>query len=62
MSDSIGFLVIMGIAIVIYFAPTFIAVERRHHQMWAIVATNIIFGWTFIGWGLAMIWAVSAKR
>ena len=47
------------LAIVIYFLPTLVAADNKHHNTAAIFTLNLLFAWTFIGWGIAMIWAVS---
>jgi hypothetical protein len=50
-------LLIIGIAI--YFIPTFIAASRQHKNTLAIVLVNILTGWTFIGWIVALVWSVA---
>ena len=42
--------------------PSIVALSRRHHNAAAIVATNLLLGWTLIGWALAMIWSLTAVR
>jgi hypothetical protein len=42
--------------------PPGIAFYRGHHQRWAILALSVLFGWTLIGWALALIWASTAVR
>ena len=42
----------------IYFAPTIIAVLKRKRNWLAIFLVNLFFGWTIIGWILALIWSV----
>jgi hypothetical protein len=44
--------------VVLYMLPTIVACKEKHPNTAAIVACNILFGWTFIGWGIALIWAV----
>jgi Superinfection immunity protein len=39
-----------------YFLPAIIAALRRHHNQNAIFLTNLFFGWTVIGWVVALIW------
>jgi threonine/homoserine/homoserine lactone efflux protein len=53
---SIGILVLI-IVVLLYFLPTVIAASRNHRNTTASVVCNILFGWTFIGWGIAMVWA-----
>ncbi|PPC63913.1 superinfection immunity protein [Pantoea sp. ICBG 1758] len=50
------------IFLVLYFLPTFIGILRYRMNIWAIMLTNIFFGWTFIGWALALIWAVKSDE
>jgi len=54
-------LVAATLGTVIYFVPTFIAARRGHHNQGAIFALNIFLGWTFVGWVIALVWAL-AKR
>lgn len=58
---GLGFLVLI-IALVVagacfYFLPTIIGFNRKHPNAAAIFVTNLLFGWTFLGWGIALIWA-----
>lgn len=50
----IGFI----ISLVIYFVPTIVAALRHHRNTLAIFLVNLFFGWTFIGWVGALVWAV----
>ena len=59
LSLSIIFMVIMGAA---YFIPAVIGFVRGHHSKWAILAVNILFGWTVIGWAIALIWSLTWVR
>lgn len=53
-----------GIAILflfgLYFLPTIIAAARHKQNTMAIGALNFFLGWSFIGWIVALIWALSA--
>lgn len=42
-----------------YFLPFIIASQRRHRNAGAILITNLLLGWTFIGWVIALIWAMT---
>jgi CHASE2 domain-containing sensor protein len=55
---------IIGFALlaVLHFAPTFIAVNRRHPRRIAIFVINLLFGWTIIGWIVALVWSLSPPR
>jgi len=46
----------------VYFFPMGIAFYRDHHSKAAITAVNVIFGWTFLGWIFAFIWALTGVR
>jgi len=45
------------IAIVIYLLPTIIAIKKDHYEKAKIIAVNIIFGWSLLGWALSLHWA-----
>ncbi len=60
--DVVWSVALLAISIIGYFLPTLIAVLRRHHNTLAIFATNVLLGWTFIGWVIAFIWSLTAKR
>jgi len=46
------------LAIAVYMLPTIIADHRRKKNVNAIAALNVLFGWTFVGWGIALVWAL----
>ena len=50
--------ILLLIVIVINFIPSFIAFKRNHENKVAILILNICLGWTFIGWVVALVWAV----
>lgn len=45
----------------LYFFPGFVAHLRRHRNENAIVLANLFFGWTVVGWIVALIWAATAN-
>jgi hypothetical protein len=45
----------------IYFAPAIIAFLRGHLSSIAILITNLVFGWTGIGWLIALIWSFTGN-
>jgi Superinfection immunity protein len=51
-------LVVLGF----YFLPAIIAAARHHRHCLAVFLTNLFFGWTFLGWVIALIWAVMNQR
>jgi hypothetical protein len=42
-----------------YFVPSFVAYQRNHRNAGPIFLTTLFFGWTGIGWIVALIWAFS---
>lgn len=54
------FLLIMLAAI--YLIPAIIAFDRRHRQRGAILALNILLGWTFIGWLASFVWSLTNSQ
>jgi hypothetical protein len=44
------------------FLPTLIALLRGHDNTFAIFLTNLLLGWTGIGWIIALIWSFTAIR
>ena len=51
-------LILLGcVAFVIHFLPTFVAGSRHVQNFWWIFLINLFFGWTLIGWVIALVWA-----
>lgn len=48
--------IVMIIALVmLYLLPTMLAWARQSRRRWRITAINVLFGWTVIGWIVAMV-------
>ena len=45
------------IGFVAYWLPTLAANSNRHRNRSAIGMLNLLLGWTFIGWVVALLWA-----
>ena len=41
-----------------YPLPSIIAVVRRKRNRVAIIALNLLLGWTLVGWVVALVWAL----
>ena len=41
-----------------YFVPAIVAIRRKHPQAVAIIALNVLLGWSIVGWVGAMVWAL----
>lgn len=55
LTRSLAVVFMSGLA---YFVPSLIAWYRSHHNTAAIVACNLLLGWTVIGWIGTLIWAL----
>jgi hypothetical protein len=47
---------IFGVAL--YFLPSIIAAVRHTHNSTAILLLNLFFGWTMVGWFVALLMAI----
>ena len=43
--------------LVLLFLPTLVARSRNHPNTFAIFLVNLLFGWTFVGWVVSLLWA-----
>lgn len=50
-------LIILGAFV--YFLPSLIAHKRDKRNKTAITLLNVLLGWTFLGWVVSLVWAVS---
>lgn len=49
-------------AVLIYLLPSFVATGRKNPRAGQIFALNVFLGWTFIGWVVALVWAIGKDR
>jgi hypothetical protein len=54
---ALGTLAGIAFSLALFFLPTLVAKSRRHPNLLAIFLVNLFFGWTFVGWMIALIWA-----
>lgn len=59
MGASLVFLVFTVAGILFYLVPTLVAHNRKHHNLGAIFALNLLLGWTLVGWVAALVWALT---
>jgi hypothetical protein len=52
----------MSVFFYLYFLPTIIAYRRGHHNRGSIATINTVFGWTILGWVIALSMANSGIR
>lgn len=60
--NNLAGLLIVAVMVIVYFLPTILAANKVHKNMGAIAALNILAGWTFLGWLIALIWACTPGR
>lgn len=56
---AVFFLVICA---VFYFLPSMVAYQNKKDDIVAIVFLNVLVGWTFIGWVIALVWAFTKNK
>lgn len=56
MGEGILMLIVL---VLIYFIPSIIVCNNDHKNLEGVMILNLFLGWTFIGWVIALIWAVS---
>lgn len=59
MSLSILIILLIILAIILYFLPAIAACSRGHNNSTPIFITNLFFGVSVIGWIVCVIWAFS---
>ena len=47
--------------ILVYLVPTIVAQRYQHPKQPAILMLNVAFGWTIVGWVIALFWALNAN-
>jgi len=52
------FFPVFGFGFVLYFLPAILAFARSKRDSVAILVLNLFLGWTAIGWGIALVWAL----
>lgn len=48
-----------GLAIIFYLLPSFVAYKRGRTNKSPILLLNLLLGWTFIGWVIALVWSTT---
>jgi hypothetical protein len=54
---ALGTLVGITFSLALLFLPTLVAKSRKHPNVLPIFLVNLFFGWTFVGWLIALVWA-----
>jgi Superinfection immunity protein len=50
---------LMFLTVLLYFLPAIIAHNKRESSK--ILVVNLLFGWTVVGWCVALVWACAAE-
>ena len=48
--------------ICLYMLPTIVAISAHRTNAGAIATLNVLLGWTFIGWVVALVWAMTKGK
>jgi hypothetical protein len=54
-----GGLLFLVLCVGLYFLPSIIGAQK--HNATAILAVNLLLGWTVVGWIVALVWALSDR-
>ena len=52
---------ILIVAVYIYFLPSLLANKNKREDANLILLVNLVMGWTLIGWGICLFWAISIQ-
>ena len=55
--EIFGYTLFAILAVGLYLLPSFVAAGRKCKAGAGIVLLNLLLGWTFLGWVIAIIWA-----
>ena len=58
--DGLPALLLLAVVGVLYFFPSYIAISRQENPAPAVIV-NLFFGWTFVGWVIALAMAASGE-
>ena len=53
-------IIIFAIVGLIYFLPAIVANRKKNCD--AIFVLNLFLGWTFLGWVIALVWAMTTEK
>lgn len=56
-----GYLIFLIIILLIYFLPFVVACCNKKRNGCAIFVLNLLLGWTFVGWVVALVWALTKE-
>ena len=50
------------VSLALYLLPTIIVLARRKKNVLGPILVNVLLGWTFVGWIVALIWALTVDE
>ena len=62
MTSMIVPVLIMSACVLVYLFPAIVAAGRHHNNADAILVLNLFFGWSFVGWVVALVWSLTSNR
>lgn len=57
--DPLAGLLLLGVMLGLYLLPAIVAKARGKRDYVAILALNLLSGWTGLGWAAALVWALT---
>lgn len=60
--DSFAGLLLILLGLFLWFLPIGIGYQRRVPNLGALVATDLLLGWTGFGWVIALIWSFADTK
>jgi hypothetical protein len=48
--------------LVLYFVPSLLGFGMKHKSSASILVVNLFLGWTFVGWVVALAWALMPEK
>lgn len=55
-------MIMMILVILLYLLPTFVACSLAKKHTIAIFFLNLLLGWTYLGWVIALVWAIADEK
>jgi len=52
--------IVVGVGVLLYLLPAFIAGVRHHQNQGAIFVLNLLLGWTILGWIASLVWVCTS--
>lgn len=53
---------LLCVGLPVYFLPTLVGALREHRNLAAVFVLNLLLGWTFLFWALALVWAFTSTK